>query len=92
MISVKAPKTKLKVQTFGHELSWPFDLDNHSVKPPKAKPKVQRLKEHPTLSFIQDNPSNLTAKILLVFKILMKKNRQPLNHSLGLHLSDPNFL
>jgi hypothetical protein len=65
--SVKPPKAKPKFQSFGHELAQPLDLDGHSVKPPKAKPKVQRKKEHPTLFHAQNNPSNPTAKILLVF-------------------------
>jgi hypothetical protein len=62
--SVKPPKTKPEVQTFGHELPWPLDLDGHSVKPPKFKPKVQRKKEHPTLFPAQNNPSNLMVKTL----------------------------
>ena len=51
----------------------------HSVKPPKAKAKVQRKNEQPTLFFVQNNPSNLMAKILSVFgfifisTFLMKK-------------------
>jgi hypothetical protein len=45
----------------------------HNVKPPKAKPKVQRKKEHPTLLSIQNNPSNLTAKILSFFYFFCKK-------------------
>jgi hypothetical protein len=61
---VKPPKAKPKVQTFGHELPWALDLDGHNVKPPNAKPKVQRMREHPTFFLAQNNPSNLTAKIL----------------------------
>jgi hypothetical protein len=41
--SAKPPKAKSKVQTLGHELPRPLDLDGHSVKPPKAKPKVQTI-------------------------------------------------
>jgi hypothetical protein len=44
-----------------------LNLDGHSVKPPKAKPKVQRKKEYPTLFPAQNNPSNLTAKIMSIF-------------------------
>jgi hypothetical protein len=61
-------KAKSKVQTFGHEFSWSLDLDSHHVKLPKAKSQVQRKKEkHPTSFPIQNNPSNITVKILLVF-------------------------
>ena len=43
-------------------------MGERSVKPPKGKPKVQRKKEqHSTLFLVQNNPSNLTAKILSVF-------------------------
>ena len=73
--NVKPPNVKPKVQTFGHELSRPLNLDGHSVKPPKAKPKVQN----------QNNPSNLTTKSLPMIDFLMKKNRRPLDHSLGFH-------
>jgi hypothetical protein len=39
----------------------------HSVKPPKASIKVQREEEHPTLFLSQNNPSNLTSKIMPIF-------------------------
>ena len=39
--SVKPPKAKSKVRTFGNGVSRPLKLDGHSVKPPKAKSKVQ---------------------------------------------------
>jgi hypothetical protein len=42
----------------------------HSVKSPNVKPKVQRKKEHPTFLLVQNNPFNLTAKILLTFSFL----------------------
>jgi hypothetical protein len=48
--NVNPPKAKPKVQTFGHELPRPLDLDGHNVKPPKAKAKLQRKKVYPTLS------------------------------------------
>jgi len=50
-------------------------VDGYNVKPPKAKLKVQRKKEHPALFHVQNNLSNLTAKILFVFFLffLMKK-------------------
>jgi hypothetical protein len=67
---MKPPKAKAKVQTFGHELPYPLDLDGHNVKPPKAKPRVQRKNEHPTLFPVQNNPSNLTAKILSLLKFI----------------------
>jgi hypothetical protein len=70
---VKPPKAKPKVQTSGHELSWPLDLDGHSVKPPKVKPQAQRKKEHPTLFIAQNNPSNLMTKILSMNDFSMKK-------------------
>jgi hypothetical protein len=69
----KPPKAKPKVQTYGRELPPPLDLHNYGVKPPKAKPKVQRKKEHPTVFLAQNNPSNLTAKILSMIHFLMKK-------------------
>jgi hypothetical protein len=56
-----------------------------SVKPPKAKPKVQRKKEHPNLFTAQNNPSNLTAKIFVIFLYFYSNNQQPLEHSLGFH-------
>jgi hypothetical protein len=34
---MKPSKAKPKVQTFGHEIPGPLDLDNHILKPPKAK-------------------------------------------------------
>jgi hypothetical protein len=46
----------------------------HSVKPPKAKPEVH-------FFLAQNNPSNLTANILLMIDFSMKKNWQPVNHS-----------
>jgi hypothetical protein len=72
--NVKPPKVKPKVQTFGHELPRPLNLDGHSLKPPKAKPKVQRKKEHPTLVLAENIPSNLTAKTLSMFEFFMEKN------------------
>jgi hypothetical protein len=83
--SLKPPKAKPKVQTFGHEFSQLLDLDGHNVKPSKAKPKVQRKKVHPTLLCAQNNPSNLTTKILSNIFYFVRTNRQPLNHSLGFH-------
>jgi hypothetical protein len=83
--SVKHAKAESKVQTFGHELPRPLDLDSHSVKPPKAKPKVQTKKEHPTLFRAPNNSFNLMAKILSMINSLLKKNRRPLDHCLGFH-------
>jgi hypothetical protein len=51
--SVKPPKAKPEVQTCGHELPWPLDLDGHSVKPPKAKPKVQTQRSMPLYSLLR---------------------------------------
>ena len=73
MRSVKSPKAKSRVQTFGLELSQPLDLDNFSVKPSKAKPKVQRKKEHSTLFLVQNNPSNLTINIMSMIEIHLQK-------------------
>jgi hypothetical protein len=82
---VKPPKAKRKVQTFGHELPRPLDSDGQSVKPPKGQAQSPNSNEHATLFLAQNNPSNLTAKILSMIDYLMKKNRRPLNHSLGFH-------
>jgi hypothetical protein len=68
-----------------HELPRPLDLDGQSVKPPKAKPKVQTQRSMPLLFLAQNNPSNLKAKILSMIDYLMKRNRRPLDHSLGFH-------
>jgi len=43
MHSLKLPNVKPRVQTFGLELPWPFDLDGHSVRPPKAKAKSKSI-------------------------------------------------
>jgi hypothetical protein len=93
---VKPPKAKPKVQTFGHELPQPLNLDSCSVKPPKAKPKLQtqtpNSMEHPTLFFAQNNPSNLTTKILPMIDFLIKKN-DGLSTIVGfVFMSNPNFL
>jgi hypothetical protein len=53
---VKPLKAKSKVQTFGHELPRPLDLDGHSVKPPKAKPKVQTQRSIPLYSLLKITP------------------------------------
>jgi hypothetical protein len=47
---------KSKVQTFGHELPWPPNLDGHSVKPPKAKPKGQTQRSTPLYSLLKITP------------------------------------
>ena len=84
---------KGQVQTFGHELLRPLNLDSHSVKPPKAMPKVQWKKDHPTLFHAQNNPSNLTVKILLVFKKNYGKKSTTSRPKFGIpFMSDPNFL
>jgi hypothetical protein len=44
------------------------------VKPPKAKPKSPNSKEHATLLLAQNNPSNLTAKILSMIDYYNEKN------------------
>jgi hypothetical protein len=54
--SVKPPKAKPKVQTFGHELPRPLDLDGQRVKPPKAKPKVQTQRSMPLYSLLIITP------------------------------------
>jgi hypothetical protein len=42
-------------------------------------------KEHLTSFLAQNNPFHLMAKILLIIAFLIKKNRWPLDHSLGFH-------
>jgi hypothetical protein len=51
----------------------------------KGQAQSPNPKEHPTLFLAQNNPSNPTAKILLRIDFLMKKERRPLDHSLGFH-------
>jgi hypothetical protein len=54
--SVKPPKVKRKVKTFGHGLPQPLDLDGQSVKPPKAKLKVQIQRSMPLYSLLKITP------------------------------------
>jgi hypothetical protein len=68
--SVRPTKAKPKVQTFGHELPRPFNLDGHSVKPPKAKSKVQTHGGATHFISCPKQPFNLTAKILSIFLFL----------------------
>jgi len=49
----------------------------------KAKPKNPNSKEHATLLFAQNNPSNLTAKILSMIDYFNEKKIRPLDGSLG---------
>jgi hypothetical protein len=56
LLTVSLQKAKPKVQTFGHELSRPLDLDGHSVKPPKVEPKVQTQRSMPLYSLLKITP------------------------------------
>jgi hypothetical protein len=60
--SVKPPNAKLKVQTFGHELPRPLNLDGHYVKLPNGKSKGRS--DIPLYSMPKTTPPNLTVKIL----------------------------
>jgi hypothetical protein len=83
-------QTLLRVQRNGLKTpiiyrNWSL-LAGHSVKPPKAKPKVQRKKKHPIVFPAQNNPLQSNGQDLIsFFNIFMKKNRRPLDHSLGFH-------
>jgi hypothetical protein len=76
---VEGPKKWAKIIKNLYELEPSV---GHSVKLPKVKPKVQSEKEHPALFLAQNNPSNLTAMILLVFQTFAEIKRQRLDHSL----------
>ena len=43
------------------------------------------MKEHPTLFLVQNNPSNLTAKILSMIGFYEEKKRWPLDYNLSFH-------
>jgi hypothetical protein len=59
----------------------------------KGQAQSPNSKEHATLFLAQNNPSNLMAKILSMIDYLMKRNRRPLDHSLGFHShpTQPSF-
>jgi hypothetical protein len=61
-------------------LTWTVIVWSLQRPSPKSKPKGAS-----TLFLVQNNPSNLMAKILLMIDFLLKRNRWPLDHSLGFH-------
>jgi hypothetical protein len=94
-------QTLLRVQRNGLKIAKEIlelePLVGPSVKPPKVKPKVQThsmKKEHPTLFPTQNNPSNLTAKILLMIDLFYGKKKLTASRpKFGFPFpSNPNFL
>ena len=76
---------RLGLQTLWSQPVMPKNLPDHWCKASKGRAQSPNPKEHSTWFLAQNNPSNLTANILSMIEFFMKRNRPPLNHSLGFH-------